>query len=79
MTGYSSHVPLFTVLFFGFIVTLYRTPMKRVGNCTALSLRHMVYDIPTEYMSPFVTICVEVVRSAVCRCGVRPGSFLVHQ
>ena len=47
-------------------MTFYRTAMKIVGDSSATSLRHMVYDSPTEYMSLFVTICVEVVRLAVC-------------
>ena len=36
-----------------------RTAMKLVGHILALSLRHTVYDISTEYMPPLVTMCVE--------------------
>lgn len=46
------------------IMALYRTPMKFLGDISALGLRHVFYEISTEYMSPFVTVCVEVVRGA---------------
>jgi hypothetical protein len=43
---------------------LYKEPVKMVDDISALGLRHVGYAIPTEFFSPFVTACVEVVQTA---------------
>ena len=35
--------------------------IKNPDDISALGLRHVGCDIPTEYMLPFETVCVEVV------------------
>jgi len=42
---------------------MYRNPKKIVEDLSALGLRHVGYGIPTELFGPFVTACVQVVRS----------------
>eukprot|EP00930_Biecheleria_cincta_P078041 TRINITY_DN6540_c0_g1_i1.p1 TRINITY_DN6540_c0_g1~~TRINITY_DN6540_c0_g1_i1.p1 ORF type:complete len:1197 (-),score=226.04 TRINITY_DN6540_c0_g1_i1:101-3667(-) len=41
---------------------MYKNPHEMVDDISALGLRHVGYGIPTEFFSPFVTGCVEVVR-----------------
>mmetsp|Transcript_23567 Transcript_23567/g.42567 ORF Transcript_23567/g.42567 Transcript_23567/m.42567 type:complete len:1226 (-) Transcript_23567:316-3993(-) len=41
---------------------MYKEPKRMVDDISALGLRHVGYGIPTEFFSPFVTACVEVVR-----------------
>merc|ERR1719499_2645694 len=41
---------------------LYKDPKKMVEDISALGLRHVGYQIPTELFGPFVTGCVQVVR-----------------
>merc|ERR1740130_229680 len=42
---------------------LYRDPSKMVDDISALGLSHVGYGIPTEFFGPFVTACVEVIRT----------------
>jgi len=42
---------------------IYRDPQKMVEDISALGLRHVGYGIPTELFGPFVTACVQVVRT----------------
>merc|ERR1719236_426869 len=42
---------------------IYKDPKKMVEDISALGLRHVGYAIPTELFGPFVTACVQVVRS----------------
>merc|ERR1719446_1658201 len=42
---------------------IYKDPKKLVEDISALGLRHVGYGIPTELFGPFVTACVQVVRS----------------
>merc|ERR1719401_905760 len=42
---------------------IYKDPKKMVEDISALGLRHVGYGIPTELFGPFVTACVQVVRS----------------
>merc|ERR1719356_2445279 len=42
---------------------IYKDPQKMVEDISALGLRHVGYGIPTELFGPFVTACVQVVRS----------------
>merc|ERR1719191_702361 len=42
---------------------IYKNPKKMVEDISALGLRHVGYGIPTELFGPFVTACVQVVRS----------------
>jgi hemoglobin-like flavoprotein/uncharacterized membrane protein YgcG len=43
---------------------MYMDPVKMVDDISALGLRHVGYAIPTEFMGPFVTACVEVMSTA---------------
>jgi len=43
-------------------IDMYRDPIRMVDDISALGLRHVGYAIPTEYMPPFATSCVEVMR-----------------
>lgn len=42
---------------------IFKDPKKMVEDISALGLRHVGYGIPTDLFGPFVTACVEVVRS----------------
>merc|ERR1719464_1686594 len=42
---------------------IYKDPQKMVEDISALGLRHVGYGIPTDLFGPFVTACVQVVRS----------------
>merc|ERR1719277_2304347 len=42
---------------------IYKDPKKMVEDISALGLRHVGYGIPTELFGPFVTGCVQVIRS----------------
>jgi hypothetical protein len=42
---------------------IFNDPKKMVEDISALGLRHVGYGIPTELFGPFVTGCVQVVRS----------------
>merc|ERR1719464_1862400 len=42
---------------------VYKDPKKMVEDISALGLRHVGYGIPTDLFGPFVTACVQVVRS----------------
>uniref|UniRef100_A0A7S2QH07 Globin family profile domain-containing protein n=2 Tax=Zooxanthella nutricula TaxID=1333877 RepID=A0A7S2QH07_9DINO len=44
-------------------VELYKDPKHMVEDISALGLRHVGYGIPTELFGPFVTACVQVVRT----------------
>merc|ERR1740138_1767218 len=44
-------------------IEIYNDPKKMVEDISALGLRHVGYGIPTELFGPFVTGCVQVVRS----------------
>merc|ERR1740130_1545336 len=44
------------------VVDIYRDPVRMVDDISALGLRHVGYAIPTEYMPPFASACVEVVQ-----------------
>eukprot|EP00931_Biecheleriopsis_adriatica_P123585 TRINITY_DN9863_c1_g2_i1.p1 TRINITY_DN9863_c1_g2~~TRINITY_DN9863_c1_g2_i1.p1 ORF type:complete len:1199 (+),score=285.59 TRINITY_DN9863_c1_g2_i1:71-3667(+) len=41
---------------------MYKEPRRMVDDISALGLRHVGYGIPTEFFSPFVTGCIQVVR-----------------
>lgn len=41
---------------------MYKEPYRMIDDISALGLRHVGYGIPTEFFSPFVTGCIEVVR-----------------
>jgi len=43
-------------------IDIYRDPVRMVDDISALGLRHVGYAIPTEYMPPFASACVEVVQ-----------------
>merc|ERR1719401_2652452 len=42
---------------------MYKDPKRMVEDISALGLRHVGYGIPTELFGPFVTACVQVVRT----------------
>ncbi|CAK0879603.1 unnamed protein product, partial [Prorocentrum cordatum] len=42
---------------------IFKDPKKMVEDISALGLRHVGYGIPTDLFGPFVTACVQVVRS----------------
>merc|ERR1719414_1295585 len=42
---------------------VYKDPKKMVEDISALGLRHVGYGIPTDLFGPFVTACVQVVRT----------------
>merc|ERR1719262_1680069 len=42
---------------------IYVDPKKMVEDISALGLRHVGYGIPTDLFGPFVTACVQVIRS----------------
>merc|ERR1712151_61300 len=44
------------------VIDIYRDPVRMVDDISALGLRHVGYAIPTEYMPPFASACVEVVQ-----------------
>merc|ERR1719277_2402673 len=44
------------------VVDIYRDPVRMVDDISAVGLRHVGYGIPTEYMPPFASACVEVVQ-----------------
>merc|ERR1719183_1634981 len=44
------------------IINIFRDPVRMVDDISALGLRHVGYAIPTEYMPPFASACVEVVQ-----------------
>jgi len=44
-------------------IEMFREPRKMVEEISALGLRHVGYAIPTEFMAPFVSGAVEVVRT----------------
>merc|ERR1719343_238234 len=44
------------------VIDMYRDPVRIVDDISALGLRHVGYAIPTEYMPPFASACVEVVQ-----------------
>jgi len=44
------------------VIDMYREPVRMVDDISALGLRHVGYAIPTEYMPPFASACVEVVQ-----------------
>ena len=46
------------------MMALHCISFKLLSDISAFDLRHVVYDIPTEYTSPFVTLGVEVGRAA---------------
>ena len=39
------------------------TPLKMVGDISALRLRHVSYGIPTELFGHFVSACLEMLRT----------------
>eukprot|EP00440_Ansanella_granifera_P053707 gb/GFBE01058222.1/.p1 GENE.gb/GFBE01058222.1/~~gb/GFBE01058222.1/.p1 ORF type:complete len:1285 (+),score=394.99 gb/GFBE01058222.1/:1-3855(+) len=41
---------------------MYKEPKTMVDDISALGLRHVGYGIPTEFFSPFVTGCIQVVK-----------------
>merc|ERR1719188_866883 len=45
------------------VLEMYKDPKKMVEDISALGLRHVGYGIPTDLFGPFVTACVQVVRS----------------
>jgi len=45
------------------VIDIYRDPVRMVDDISALGLRHVGYAIPTEYMPPFASACVEVVQT----------------
>eukprot|EP00931_Biecheleriopsis_adriatica_P078393 TRINITY_DN5185_c0_g1_i1.p1 TRINITY_DN5185_c0_g1~~TRINITY_DN5185_c0_g1_i1.p1 ORF type:complete len:1127 (+),score=272.86 TRINITY_DN5185_c0_g1_i1:63-3443(+) len=47
---------------FAMTYDIYREPKEMVDSLSALGLRHVGYDIPTEFFAPFVAAAVEVVR-----------------
>jgi hemoglobin-like flavoprotein len=42
---------------------MYKDPKKMVEDISALGLRHVGYGIPTDMFGPFVTACVQVIRT----------------
>eukprot|EP00429_Kryptoperidinium_foliaceum_P043833 CAMPEP_0176107138 /NCGR_PEP_ID=MMETSP0120_2-20121206/53766_1 /TAXON_ID=160619 /ORGANISM="Kryptoperidinium foliaceum, Strain CCMP 1326" /LENGTH=1123 /DNA_ID=CAMNT_0017441265 /DNA_START=66 /DNA_END=3437 /DNA_ORIENTATION=- len=42
---------------------MYREPKRLVEDISAMGLRHVGYGIPTDLFGPFVTACVQVVRT----------------
>jgi len=44
------------------VIDIYKDPVRMVDDISALGLRHVGYAIPTEYMPPFASACVEVVQ-----------------
>lgn len=42
---------------------IYKEPKDMLQELSALGLRHVGYGIPTDLFGPFVTACIEVVRS----------------
>merc|ERR1719150_2725796 len=42
---------------------MYKDPKRMVEDISALGLRHVGYGIPTDLFGPFVTACVQVIRS----------------
>lgn len=42
---------------------MFKQPSRMVEDISALGLRHVGYDIPTDMFAPFVSACVQVVRS----------------
>merc|ERR1712151_1063643 len=44
------------------VIDMYRDPVRMVDDISALGLRYVGYAIPTEYMPPFASACVEVVQ-----------------
>merc|ERR1719277_241566 len=42
---------------------MYRDPKRMVEDISALGLRHVGYGIPTDLFGPFVTACVQVIRT----------------
>merc|ERR1719324_2031076 len=44
------------------VIDMFRDPVRMVDDISALGLRHVGYAIPTEYMPPFASACVEVVQ-----------------
>ncbi|CAE8694334.1 unnamed protein product, partial [Polarella glacialis] len=42
---------------------IYKDPKTLMEDISALGLRHVGYGVPTELFGPFVTSCIEVVRS----------------
>merc|ERR1719221_362015 len=42
---------------------IYKDPKKIVEDISALGLRHVGYGIPTDLFGPYVTSCVQVVRT----------------
>jgi hypothetical protein len=43
---------------------IYREPAKTVDDISALGLRHVGYQIPTDLFGPFVSACLEVLGAA---------------
>eukprot|EP00927_Polykrikos_kofoidii_P027463 TRINITY_DN2414_c0_g1_i1.p1 TRINITY_DN2414_c0_g1~~TRINITY_DN2414_c0_g1_i1.p1 ORF type:complete len:1121 (+),score=186.47 TRINITY_DN2414_c0_g1_i1:47-3409(+) len=44
------------------VLDIFRDPVAMVDDISALGLRHVGYAIPTEFMPPFASACVEVVQ-----------------
>merc|ERR1719450_734718 len=42
---------------------IYKDPKKMVEDISALGLRHVGYGVPTHLFGPFVTACVQVIRT----------------
>merc|ERR1719229_2003731 len=42
---------------------MYKDPKRMVEDISALGLRHVGYGIPTDLFGPFVTACVQVIRT----------------
>eukprot|EP00931_Biecheleriopsis_adriatica_P074845 TRINITY_DN4882_c0_g1_i2.p1 TRINITY_DN4882_c0_g1~~TRINITY_DN4882_c0_g1_i2.p1 ORF type:complete len:1278 (+),score=337.48 TRINITY_DN4882_c0_g1_i2:114-3947(+) len=47
---------------FEMTLEMYKEPKNMVDLISALGLRHVGYGIPTEFFSPFVTGCIQVVK-----------------
>merc|ERR1719446_1537756 len=45
-------------------IDMYREPARTVDDISALGLRHVGYQIPTDLFGPFVSACLEVLGAA---------------
>eukprot|EP00927_Polykrikos_kofoidii_P038259 TRINITY_DN32586_c0_g1_i1.p1 TRINITY_DN32586_c0_g1~~TRINITY_DN32586_c0_g1_i1.p1 ORF type:complete len:1061 (-),score=177.72 TRINITY_DN32586_c0_g1_i1:218-3400(-) len=44
------------------VLDVYRDPVKTIDDVSGMGLRHVGYAIPTEFMPPFASACVEVIN-----------------
>jgi len=47
----------------GLTMDMFKDPKRIVEDLSAIGLRHVTYDVPTDLFGPFVTACVGVVRT----------------